>query len=255
MLALIALISWVGPAFAHIDPIEQDTSARLLPPGAAHLLGTDNYGRDIFARVLYAGRLDIQFAVISTLITFVTGSAIGAVAGFFRGWPDAILMRLVDVVVAFPKLVLVIAIVAMLGTGLVNMYLTIAIVSWYSYARIVRGEILVVNSKEFVIAARALGAGSWRLIWRHLLPNAISPAIVYAASDAVQNILFAASLGYLGLGIQPPTPEWGTMIAEGRGFMLTNPGLTIYPGLAIVITGIAFSLLGDGLTDALRPAD
>lgn len=255
LLIVMILVVWAGPALVGLDPISQDMSALLLPPGNGHLLGTDNFGRDILSRVLHAGRLDIQFGILSTLITLVIGSAIGAMAGFYGGWLDTMLMRLVDIVVAFPKMVLIIAMVSMLGTGLANMYLTIAIISWYPYARIVRGEMLVVGKSDFVIAARALGVGNWRLIWNHLLPNVISPAIVYAASDAVQNILFAASLGYLGLGIQPPTPEWGTMIAEGRGFLLTNPGLAVYPGAAVIAVGVAFSLIGDGLAEALRPGD
>lgn len=255
LLLVMVLVVWAGPTFVRIDPISQDMSALLLPPGGKHLLGTDNFGRDILSRVLHAGRLDIQFGIVSTLITLVIGSTIGAVAGFYGGWLDATFMRLVDIVVAFPKLVLIIAIVSMLGTGLANMYLTIAIISWYPYARIVRGEMLGVSKREFVLAARALGVGDGRLIRNHLLPNVISPAIVYAASDAVQNILFAASLGYLGLGIQPPTPEWGTMIAEGRGFLLTNPGLAMYPGVAVVVVGIVFGLIGDGLAEALRPGE
>jgi peptide/nickel transport system permease protein len=255
LLALILIVVWVGPVLLRIDPIQQEINERLLPPGGSHILGTDNFGRDLASRILHAGRLDVQFAIVSTAITLVVGVAVGAIAGFYGGWIDALFMRLVDIAVAFPKLVLVIAIVSILGTGLLNMYLTIVLVSWYSYARVIRGEVLLAKNMEYVEAARCVGANSGHIIWRHVLPNVISPAVVYAAADAVQNILFAASLGYLGLGIQPPTPEWGTMVAEARGFMLTNPQLTIYPGLAIVVTGIAFSLIGDGLTDALRPGE
>jgi peptide/nickel transport system permease protein len=250
---VILLISWVLPLFFGTNPNFQDTSLRLAPPSSAHLLGTDNFGRDIFIRILYGGQVDLQIGIISTVLTVILGVVIGAVAGYYGKWVDAVLMRILDVMVAFPFFVIVIAIIAMLGPGMINMYIAIILVSWTAYARLVRGEILVAKEKEYVIAARAVGATGWHLIWRHLLPNVISPAIIYATSDAVMNILAAASLGFLGLGVQPPTAEWGAMISEGRVYMLTNFWITLYPGIAIVITGIAFSLLGDGLTEALRP--
>jgi peptide/nickel transport system permease protein len=249
----ILLISWVLPIFFRIDPNFQDTSLRLASPSSTHLLGTDNFGRDIFIRILYGGQVDLQIGIISTILTVILGVTIGAVAGFYGKWVDAVLMRILDVMVAFPFFVIVIAIIAMLGPGIINMYIAIILVSWAAYARLVRGEILVAKEKDYVIAARAVGANSWELIIRHLLPNIISPAIIYATSDAVMNILAAASLGFLGLGVQPPTAEWGAMISEGRVYMLSNFWITLYPGIAIVITGIAFSLLGDGLTEALRP--
>lgn len=249
----ILLISWVLPLFFGIDPNYQDVNVRLAPPSSDHLLGTDNFGRDIFIRILYGGQVDLQIGIISTVLTVILGVVIGAVAGYYGKWVDAILMRILDVMVAFPFFVIVIAIIAMLGPGMINMYIAIILVSWAAYARLVRGEILVAKEKEYVIAARAVGATGWHLIWKHLLPNVISPAIIYATSDAVMNILAAASLGFLGLGVQPPTAEWGAMISEGRVYMLTNFGITLFPGIAIILTGIAFSLLGDGLTEALRP--
>lgn len=250
---LIGSLSWLGPIFIDIDPNYQDLDARLQPPSESHFLGTDNFGRDIFVRILYGGRVDLQIGIVSTLITFVIGISVGAVAGFYGKWIDAILMRILDTMVAFPFFVITIAIIAMLGPGIINMYIAIILVSWPAYARLIRGEILVAKEKDYIISAQALGANNWRIISKHLIPNVISPAIIYATSDAVLNILAAASLGFLGLGVQPPTAEWGAMISEGRGYMLTNFGITLYPGLAIVLTGVAFSILGDGLSEALRP--
>jgi peptide/nickel transport system permease protein len=249
----IILMCWVIPFFMRIDPNYQDNHARLEPPSTSHILGTDNFGRDIFIRILYSGQIDLQFGIVATLITMVIGIFVGAFAGYFGKWVDAILMRILDIQVAFPFLVLIIAIIAMLGSGIFNMYIAVIMVSWTTYARLIRGEILIAKEKDYVIAAKSLGASHWELITKHLLPNSISPAIVYATSDAVMNILAAASLGFLGLGVKPPTAEWGAMISEGRVYLLTNFGITLFPGLAIIITGIVFSLLGDGLSEALRP--
>jgi peptide/nickel transport system permease protein len=250
--SIIAIV-WIGPVFLHIDPNYQDMSARLAPPSSAHLLGTDNFGRDILTRIFYGGQIDLQVSLIATTITLIAGIFIGAFAAYYGKWVDAILMRLLDIMIAFPFLVLVIAIIAMLGPGIINLFIAIILVSWTTYARLIRGEILVAKEKEYVIASRALGASNWQLIWKHLLPNSLSSCIVFATSDAVLNILATASLGFLGLGVRPPTAEWGAMISEGRGYMLTNFGITFFPGLAIILTGIAFSILGDGLSEALRP--
>jgi peptide/nickel transport system permease protein len=252
-LGLLILVLSFGPLVIAYTPDHQDLTSRLLPPGATHWLGTDNFGRDVFTRILYAGRTDIQISVLATLCTFFFGSALGALAGFYGGYLDAVLMRLLDILLAFPTLVLVIAIVALLGPGFLSLFSAISLVGWMPYARLVRGEILSVKRKEYVVAARALGGRDRHLLWRHLLPNAISPAIVFAASAVSFNILAAASLGFLGLGVRPPAVEWGAMIAEGRVFLLTSPGLLLFPSLALAITGVIFSLIGDGLADALRP--
>jgi peptide/nickel transport system permease protein len=255
MIGVVLLILPValGPLVLPYAPNDLDLSSRLLPPSSAHWLGTDNFGRDLLTRLLHAGRVDLQICIFATLYTFFIGSTLGALAGFYEGRLDAVLMRLLDVLLAFPTLVLVIAIVAMLGPGLFSLYVAIGLVGWVPYARLVRGEVIVTKHMDYVLAARALGCNDGQLIWRHLLPNALAPAIVFAASDAIFNILAAASLGFLGLGVRPPDPEWGTLIAEGRSFYLTHPGLVIFPGLALSVTGLIFSLLGDGLTDALRP--
>jgi peptide/nickel transport system permease protein len=240
------------PAFSSVDPNKQDLKARLAAPSATHLLGTDNYGRDILIRILYGGQIDIEIAVIATLLSLIVGTIVGLWAGYFGGWVDTFLMRMVDITLSFPMIVLVIAIVSMLGTGIINMYIAILIISWVYYARLTRGECMVVKNKEFVTAARAMGASSTQIIFGHIFPNVVTGALIYAASDAVLNIIFAGTLGYLGLGVQAPTPEWGSMVAAGQGFLKVYPGLVIYPSLAIILAGVAFSLIGDGAADMMR---
>ncbi|MDY7076109.1 MAG: ABC transporter permease [Chloroflexota bacterium] len=253
LVVLVFLIAWVGPLFLPYDPIEQDLSQSLQDPSWTHLLGTDQFGRDILTRILYGMRIDLQIGILTTAYTMAYGVIIGAMAGYYGGWVDTLFMRLVDILIAFPRLVLTIGVIAMLGQGLPNMYIAIGIIGWIGYARLVRGEILVAKELEYALAARAIGARDRRIIWRHLMPNVITPAIVFAMSDVVLNILYVAALGFLGLGVQPPFPELGTMIANGRKFILTYPNLTTFPGLGIVSIGIAFSVLGDGLADYLRP--
>jgi peptide/nickel transport system permease protein len=252
---LIFLIAIFGPAIAPYDPIEQDLVNRLEPPSAEHLLGTDKFGRDILSRILYGTRIDLKIGLISVVIPFVLGILIGCISGYYGGLIDSLLMRLVDMSVAFPFYVLVIVILAILGPGVRNMYIALIIVGWIAYAKIVRGEVLVAKNEEYVLAAQALGYSDFRIIVRHLIPNVISPSIVYAMSDVVLCILAGSSLGFLGLGVQPPTSEWGVMIAQGREFVTTAPWLSTFPGLAIAIVGISFSLLGDGLSAVLRPSN
>jgi peptide/nickel transport system permease protein len=252
VVGLLVLVM-VGPLLLPTTPETQDSGSRLQPPSLLHPLGTDNFGRDLLTRILYAGRIDLLIGVVATLYTFAVGSMLGALAGLFQGWFDALLMRLVDIALAFPVLVLMIAVVALLGPGLLNLFIAIGLVGWTPYARLVRGEILVIKNLDYISAARVTGASDGQLLRWHLLPNAITPALVLAASSVASNILFAAALGYLGLGVRPPDPEWGAMIADARGFLQTAPGLIVFPGLALSVTGLAFSVLGDGLADALRP--
>ncbi len=253
LVLLVFLIAWIGPLFLSYDPIMQDLNVAMQGPSPDHLLGTDQFGRDVLTRILYGLRIDLQFGIFATVYTLVFGVAIGALAGYYGGWTDTILMRFLDMLIAFPQLVLSIAVIAMLGQSLVNMYIAIGIVGWITFARLARGEVLVAKALDYTLAARTIGARDGRIIWRHLMPNVITPAIIFAMSDVVLNILFAAALGFLGLGIQPPSPELGAMIADGRKFMLSTPNLTTFPGLAIVFIGVAFSILGDGLADYLRP--
>jgi peptide/nickel transport system permease protein len=224
-----------------------------LTPG--HLLGTDQFGRDVLARILYGGRIDLAIAFGATSVTLVGGTIIGLLAGYLGGRVDSLLMRLVDLFFAFPFLVLIIAIVAMLGPSIFNMFIAIWITSWVSYARIMRAQTIVAKKQQYVLAARALGYGPVRVMFRHILPNTASAVIIFSMVDAVGNIILAASLGFLGLGAQPPAPEWGTMISDGQNYLLTSWWLATLPGLAVLFVGVAFSLIGDGLTDVLRAGE
>ncbi len=252
MIALIVLIALFAPAIAPRGEQDTDYTARLHPPSQEHLFGTDNLGRDIFSRVLYGARIDLQVGLISVLLPFLIGGALGCLAGFYGGRIDSLVMRIADIIQAFPFLILIIAIVAVLGIGLTSVYIAVALVAWVSYARLVRGEILVAKNHEYVEAARSLGGSDGRVIGRHILPNVITSALVFATTDIVLYIVLVTSLSYLGLAARPPSPEWGAMITEGRTFMATAWWISLFPGLAVVVTGIAFSVFGDGLADALR---
>ena len=253
MLAVLLFAVAFGPLVVRYDPVKTDLTNSLQLPSAAHPLGTDNFGRDLLSRLLYAARVDLQIMTIPTAASFLLGLGIGAVAGYCGGVVDEVLMRIVDVSMAFPFYVLVIAIVAMLGPGLVNMYVAMVLAGWVAYARVIRGEILAAKNFEYILGARALGASDLRVIRRHLLPNVVTVGIIFAMSDAVLNILLGGALSFLGLGVQPPTPEWGLMIAEGRDFLLTSPAMVLFPGLALLWVGVTFNLLGDALTDYFRP--
>jgi peptide/nickel transport system permease protein len=256
LLALVIVASVAAPLLTPYDPNAIDPLnplARPFSPG--HPLGTDSFGRDIFSRILYGGRIDLLIAFGATSVTLVVGTAIGLFSGHIGGWVDATIMRIVDLFFAFPFLVLVIAIVAMLGPSVFNMFLAIWLTSWISYARITRGNTLVAKRQEYVLAARALGYRSRRVMFRHILPNVVSFVIIFAMVDAVGNVLLGAALGFLGLGAQPPSPEWGVMISDGQSYIFTAWWLATLPGIAIVIVGVGFSLIGDGLADLLRAGD
>jgi peptide/nickel transport system permease protein len=252
MIALIVVVAVFAPAIAPFGPLDTDYTARLQSPGPRHLFGTDNLGRDIFSRVLYGASIDLQVGLISVLVPFLIGGVLGCLAGYYGGRIDSLVMRVADVIQAFPFLVLIIAIVAVLGIGLTSVYIAVALVAWVTYARLVRGEILVAKNQEYVEAARSLGGSDGRVIGRHLLPNVITSALVFATTDIVLYIVLVSSLSYLGLAARPPSPEWGAMITEGRTFMASAWWISLFPGLAVVVTGIALSVFGDGLADALR---
>jgi peptide/nickel transport system permease protein len=243
------LVALGAPWLAPFDPLEQNLGAALLPPGGAHLLGTDNFGRDVLSRIVWGTRLDLQMGVFGVLFPLIIGTMIGAIAGYFGGIVDMLLMRLLDVTVSFPFLVLIIAIVAVLGPGLASFYIALALVGWVSYARLVRSRFLVLKRADFVLAAHSLGFSHGRILLHHILPNAIMPALVFSMSDAVIDVVLGASLSYLGLGIQPPTAEWGLMIAEGQTFIATAWWMTVFPGVAIVLLATGFSLLADGVAE------
>jgi peptide/nickel transport system permease protein len=254
MLGAFLFAAIFAPLLTRYDPVKTDLINSLQLPSAAHPLGTDNFGRDILSRLLYAARVDLQIMTVPTAASFVVGLSVGSLAGYYGGAVDGILMRIVDVSMAFPFYVLVIAIVAMLGPGgLAKVYVAMVVAGWVAYARVIRGEVLSAKNFEYIIGARALGASDLRVIRRHLLPNVVTVGIIFAMSDAVLNILLGGALSFLGLGVQPPTPEWGLMIAEGRDFLLTSPAMVIFPGLALLWVGVTFNLLGDALTDHLRP--
>jgi len=256
MLVIAIVASVFAPLLVSQSPTAIDVLHPLSPPlTAGHWLGTDQYGRDLLSRILYAGRIDLAIAFGATSVTLVGGTMIGLVAGYLGGRVDSFLMRLVDLFFAFPFLVLIIAIVAMLGPSTFNMFIAIWITSWVSYARIMRAQTVVAKKQQYVLAARALGYSRIRVMFRHILPNTASPVIIFSMVDAVGNIILAASLGFLGLGAQPPTPEWGAMISDGQNYILTSWWLAAFPGLAVVFVGVAFSLIGDGLADVLRARD
>jgi len=256
ILALVAAASLAAPLITHYNPDTLDPLRPLAPPfSSGHILGTDEFGRDIFARILYGGRIDLLIAFGATGVTLVAGTAIGLISGYFGGWVDAVLMRIVDLFFAFPFFVLVIAIVAMLGPSIFNMFVAIWLTSWISYARITRGHTIVLKGREYVLAAKALGYRHHRVMLRHILPNLVSFVLIFAMVDAVGNVLLGAALGFLGLGAKPPSPEWGAMISDGQNYILSSWWLSTLPGLAIVLVGVGFSLLGDGLADLLRVGD
>lgn len=244
-----------APLFTHDNPLTQNLLSPGLPPlSAHHILGTDApYGRDMLSRLLYGGRIDLLLGIGGTSISILIGTIIGLSAGFYGGRIDSVIMRIVDIFIAFPYLVLVLVIVAMLGPSLLNLLIAIWSVGWVSYARIIRGETLATKNRDYVMAARALGFSSPRIMVRHILPNIFSAALIFSMADVIGNILLVAGIGYLGLGVPEPAPEWGSMIVDGQNYMVTAWWVPTIPGLVIVIVGIAFSLIGDGLADILRP--
>lgn len=249
----ILLLAILAPLIAPYDPTKQDLQNILQDPSSKHWMGTDQLGRDVWSRMLYAGRVDLRVGFLAVLLPFLIGTTLGAVAGYYGRYGDTIISRLAEIVVAFPFFVLIIAMVFVLGPGTRNIYLAITLVGWVSYMRIIRGEVLVQKRQEYTLAAQAAGLSNARIIVRHLLPNVITQAIVFAMSDIVLDILLIVTLGYLGLGIQPPTPDWGNMIADGQAFLTVRWQLSTIPGVAVVITGLGLSLIGDGLADLLRP--
>ncbi len=245
------LAAILAPWLAPFDPINQDPSVSLLPPGSAHLFGTDNFGRDIFSRVVWGARVDLQICLLGVIFPFSLGTVLGALSGYLGGVVDAVVMRVIDIVLAFPFLVLMLAIIAILGPGLGSFYIAMAMVGWVSYARLVRAQVLTLKQRDFILAARSLGYSHTRILFRHLLPNALTGALVFSMSDCVLVLLNGAAVSYLGLGVQPPTAEWGVMVAEGQSFITTAWWITTFPGLAIVLLAMGFSLLADGLGDRL----
>ncbi|WP_139785738.1 oligopeptide ABC transporter permease [Cytobacillus gottheilii] len=254
-LLIIILASVLAPVIAPHPFDQQNLLAKLQPPSADYWLGTDRYGRDIFTRLLYGGRVSLLVAFGSVLGAILIGIAVGAVAGYFGGIIDAILMRLVDVIISIPSLFLLITVVTIFSSSLENLILVFALTSWTGTARLVRGEFLSLRSREFVLASKTIGTKSYKIIFTHILPNAMGPIIVAATLLVGSVILAEASLSYLGLGIQPPDPSWGNMLQDAQNYtvMLTAPWYPFFPGFLILLTVLSFNFIGDGLRDALDP--
>jgi peptide/nickel transport system permease protein len=253
-LALVALLSLLAPVLAPHDPIETNLSMRLAPPGTSgYPLGADELGRDMLSRLIWGGRISLLIGFSAVMMAMILGVAIGLLAGYFGGWTDSATMRLIDILMAFPAILLAITIVASLGPGLRNAMLAVSIVGIPYYARIVRGNTLSLREQEYIQAARVIGASDGRIMFRHVFPNTLAPLIVAATLDVGWFIMAAAGLSFLGLGAQPPTAEWGVMLSTGRQFIRNAPHLSILPGSAIFLVVLALNFLGDGLRDALDP--
>jgi len=252
ILALLALSALFAPVLAPHDPLSQNLDQDLIAHSREHPLGTDKLGRDILSRTLYGARISLLVGCATVTLSLTIGLAVGSLSGFFGGWVDQLLMRLVDILMAFPGILLAIAFTAVLGPGLDHVVLALCLIGWTGYARLVRGEILALREREFIHAARALGCRPRRIILRHLLPNLLAPLLIQATFGLAAAIVAEGSLSFLGLGVAPPTPSWGSMLNDGRQFLLVAPQLTTYPGLALALTVLALNLVGDALQDRLE---
>ena len=253
---VIILIAVFAPVLSGgIDPTAGDLRDAIMAPDATHICGTDKMGRDIYSRVLYGARISLVSTFILVALVFVIGTALGVVSGYFGGWVDAVIMRLADMMIAFPGLVLAIAVAGMLGASMRNAIIAIAIVTWPKYARMARSLVLKIRHTDFVYAAIVTGSSTWRMLWKYMLPNTITTLVITAATDIGGMMMELSALSFLGFGAQPPTPEWGAMLNEGRDFMQSAPWMMIYPGFAIFITVVVFNMLGDNLRDILDPRE
>ncbi|NOY53036.1 MAG: ABC transporter permease [Deltaproteobacteria bacterium] len=249
IILLLLAIALLAPFLAPYDPSGLDLAGNLASPSLAHPLGQDKLGRDILSRILYGARVSVKVGVFTVGISLIIGLAVGSLAGYAGRWADEIIMRIVDILMAFPGILLAIAITAVLGPSLNHVILALCLTGWVGYARLIRGQILSEREREYVQAARSIGAGPLRILRRHILPNTLAPVIVEATFGMAGAILSEAGLSFLGLGTQPPTPSWGAMLNEGSHFLLIAPHLTIFPGLAIMLVVLGFNFLGDGLRD------
>jgi peptide/nickel transport system permease protein len=253
IIGIFVICAVFAPLLAPYDPTEQTILLRRQLPSGAHWMGLDEVGRDILSRVIYGARVSLKIGLLSVSLAIAVGAILGAISGFVGGWLDNLIMRFMDILLAFPGLLLAIAVVSILGPGLMNMLYAIAFVSIPIYARIMRASVLAVKEQDFVMAANAVGVPTLRILWREILPNSVTPVLVAGTLGIATAILDAAGLSFLGLGAQPPTPEWGSMLGEGRGSVFTAPHIVVFPGLAIMLNVLGFNLFGDGLRDALDP--
>jgi len=250
---LAVLVALTAPLLAPYDPLAQNLGNTLARPGRAHLLGTDNVGRDVLSRVIWGTRVSLVAGLVAVAIAVVAGSLLGVVAGYCGGRVDGLVMRLMDAVLSFPPLVLALALGAVLGAGLTGVLVALGVVYTPTFARLMRGQVLTINARDYVEAARALGAPGWRVAWRHVVPNAANPIIVQASLSVAFAILAEASLSFLGLGIQPPQASWGSMINAGRGYLQQAPWIVFGPGAALFVTVVGLNFVGDAVRDALDP--
>jgi peptide/nickel transport system permease protein len=253
ILTTIALTAILAPQISPYDPNEVDILQQLQPPSKEHLLGTDLYGRDILSRIFWGGRVTLVVGLISVGIAATVGILLGLISGYYGRWIDSVIMRFIDILLAFPRILLALTIVGMLGPGLFNVMLAVGIASITGYARLVRGSVLSAKEETYVEAARVVGCRDARILSKHCLPNVVGPVIVLATLDVAAAILAASSLSFLGLGVQPPTAEWGYMLNEGRNYLRSAPWITFFPGMAIMLSVLSINMLGDGLRDALDP--
>ena len=251
LLSVIVFMAVFAPWVAPFDPELQDFDVILMPPDLTHLFGTDNLGRDIFSRVIYGARLDLSAGFIMTYVPMVYGVLIGAYAGYRGGWVDVVIGSVTNMAIAFPFLVMIIVVVAVIGPGINAIFISVFLLAWTMYARLSRAEMMVERAKDYMLAARVLGYPTRIIVLRHGLPNTIGSSVVFSTSDFILNILLLSGLSFIGLGIQPPTPEWGAMIADGKEFILQAWWICTMPGFAVVLTGTALSLIGDGLARRL----
>lgn len=253
IIVLFLLIALLAPLLAPQPPNVLSLKDALTSPCREHILGTDEFGRSILSRIIFGARVSLNIALIASAVALGIGVPLGALAGYYGGWFDSIVQGLVDLTWAFPTILAALAIMFILGTGLHSVMIAVGVVYWAGYARITRGQFLALREEEYVQAARAVGASNLRIIWRHLLPNSLAPLLVQLSLGMGQVILIEASLSFLGLGAQPPTPSWGAMLSNGRAYLLAAPWLTLFPGVAIMLVVLGFNLMGDGLRDALDP--
>lgn len=253
LLALLLALALAAPLLTFYDPERQNLSQALKPISATHPLGTDHLGRDMLARILYGGRLSLLIGVLAVAVGLAVGVPLGAISGFQGGYTDLVIQRIADILLSFPSFLLALSLVAILGVGLQNVIISVGISAVPSFIRLVRGSVLSIREQVYVEAAHAIGQRRVLILFRHVLPNAMAPVIVQSTLSLGFAILVAAGLGFLGLGVQPPTPEWGTMLGEGRQYIFRAPSLTTFPGLAIFLAVLGFNLFGDGLRDALDP--
>ncbi|MDF2682581.1 MAG: hypothetical protein K0R47_3771 [Brevibacillus sp.] len=253
MVLVFLVVAIFAPWIAPHDPFEQNMQVMLEAPSIHHFFGTDEFGRDIFSRVIYGAQISLMIGIVGVLISIVFGVALGTISGYFGGFVDSLVMRIMDIFMAFPSFLLALAIVSVLGPGMINVMIAIGIFSVPTFARISRSSVISIKNKEYIEAARAMGGTHLFIIWKHILPNSIAPIIVLSTMRIATAILTAAGLSFLGMGAQPPTPEWGAMLSTGREYLRTAPHVSTIPGLAIMFMVLAFNMLGDGLRDALDP--